>query len=949
MALVPHCLRLALVPLVLAAAAQAQAQDLHALPVAAAAPFEATGLRPCSRGGSASCAAMARAGALWPMTTGAQAAQQQVSGLRVALPADAAAPPPTPVHGRPGRGLLFAMALAIGVLSVTVVVLFLQNRRRLRAERRASDSAAQLCTLVQAIPDVIWLKDLNGVYRACNVACEKLAGLQEADIIGKTDQEIFSAQHAQEFGSTDRAVIEAGMALTYEEWVKDPSGQRKLMLNTIAPTRDAHGRVIGVLGIGRDVTYLKETEKALRDLNETLESRVHERTSELLLALDAAEAASRAKGEFLANMSHEIRTPMNAVIGMTELALRAEPSPRQRRYLLNVKAASGSLLSVINDILDFSKIEAGKLSLANAEFSLAELLGNLKPVISSRARDKGLELLFDGAADVPPRLVGDASRLGQVLINLCHNATKFTERGEVLVSVTRVGDGEPVTLRFSVRDTGIGMSPAQMQRLFVPFSQVDASSSRKYGGTGLGLAICKQLVELMGGEIGVKSELGRGSEFHFTASFGVASTAADAVGAPTAVPLADELPPLRVLAVHHSATASRILVGLLRQLGHTPTVAASFNEGLAAARSAQRAGLPFHTVVLGSGPEPAQALACAGNLRRQVEFGAPRIVLACHYGSDDALQIEQQQVDAHLTRPFCLHSLHTALATAMRGAPPPPAAAACNPAVAPTPNAADLNQLRGLRVLLCEDNEFNQQVAQELLSSLAQVEVTIAADGLQCMAALRSGRFDAILMDVQMPHMDGYEATARIRSEPAWAQIPIIAMTAHAMTGVREKCLSAGMNDFVTKPFDPADLFAALARWTRPVALMPRSADGPTASATADGFNLEMALRHCSGNQALFQRLLQTFLGSRGDTPRELREAIAAGDLPNASLLLHTLRSNAGTFGAQALVVAIRELERRIAEGRLDHGDLPLDPFEREFNRFVDGLRAHVLGTVNGA
>ena len=919
--MVRNRLRLALAPLVLSAAAHAHAQDVHAAPVAPAATLAPFGLTPCPPGGGAAhCEATAGADAPARMNTRPQA------------------------PWRPDRNLVIAMALAIGVLGTAVAALLVQNRRRLRAERQASDNAVQLRTLVQAIPDVIWLKDLNGVYRACNVACEKLAGLQEADLIGKTDQDIFSAQHAQAFCSTDQAVIEAGVSVTYEEWVKAPDGQRKLMLNTIAPTRNAHGRVTGVLGIGRDVTYLKETEKALRDLNETLESRVDERTHELLLALDAAEAANLAKGEFLANMSHEIRTPMNAVIGMTELALRAEPSPRQRRYLLNVKAASGSLLSVINDILDFSKIEAGKLTMANAEFSLAELLGNLKPVISTKARDKGLELLFDGAADVPPRLVGDASRLGQVLINLCNNATKFTERGEVVLSVTRVSGGEPVTLRFSVRDTGIGMSPAQMQRLFVPFSQVDSSSSRRYGGTGLGLAICRQLVELMGGEIGVQSVPGRGSEFHFTARFGAASSVADAAGPP-----AIECPPLRVLAVHHSATACRILEGLLLRLGHTPAFAASFDAGLAAARNARLAGQPFDRVVLGSGPDPAEALACARSLRRQAEVGAPRIVLVCHYGNDDAQQIEQQQVDVHLTRPYCLQSLHAALTTAPQPAPPPPAAAAWNPAVAPALIAPELRPLRGLRVLLCEDNEFNQQVAKELLSNFAEVDVTIAADGVKCLAALRHGRFDAILMDVQMPHMDGYETTARIRNEPAWAQIPIIAMTAHAMAGDRDKCLSAGMNDFVTKPFEPADLYAALARWARPVALMPWSADGPAASATADGFNLEMALRHCSGNHALLQRLLQTFLGSRGDTPRELREAIAAGDLPNASLLLHTLRSNAGTFGAKALMAATRELERRIAEGRLDHEDLPLDPFEREFNRFVGGLRAHVLGTVNGA
>jgi signal transduction histidine kinase/ActR/RegA family two-component response regulator len=457
--------------------------------------------------------------------------------------------------------------------------------------------------------------------------------------------------------------------------VRRPDGALRIVKAEAALQRDDAGRAIRMVGVHIDVTGQRAAEDEIRALNASLERRVADRTAQLMAALDEgvrareqAESATRTKSEFLANMSHEIRTPMNAVLGMTDLALRGELGPRQRGYIERAKAAADSLLVIINDILDFSKIEAGKLEMHPEAFAIEQVLQRIASLANVRAHEKGLPLRMSVAPGVPARVIGDATRLEQVLLNLCTNAVKFTERGEVRLTVERVetaaADGG-VTLAFCVRDTGIGMTPAQIASLFQPFNQLDASTTRKYGGTGLGLAISKRLVEMMGGEIGATSTPGAGSVFRFTAVF-----------------------------------------------------------------------------------------------------------------------------DA---------------APALEGAPVPAGQAAAAPAVD--------TALRGRRLLLVEDNELNQIVAAELLGEVCGMQVTVAPDGTQALRELAEGTFDVVLMDVQMPGMDGYEVTRRVRAESPHRDVPVIAMTANARAEDRERCLAAGMNDFVSKPFEPEQLFGVLARW----------------------------------------------------------------------------------------------------------------------------------------
>ncbi len=671
--------------------------------------------------------------------------------------------------------------------------------------------------------------------------------------------------------------------------------------------------------------------------------------TQLEATLLEAQSATRAKSEFLANMSHEIRTPMNAILGMTDLALRTELTERQRGYMTKARAAAESLLVVIDDILDFSKIEAGKLDLEARDFSLDDVFERVTALIGLKAQRKGLELLLNTAADVPPVLVGDAMRLLQVLVNLCGNAVKFTENGEiVVVTVQVVGDDAPepgrfVRLRFAVRDTGIGMTPEQIKALFRPFSQVDASTTREYGGTGLGLAICRKLVALMGGEIGVDSQPGVGSEFHFTARFGIG-----ALAQATRLPAPGAHRDLRVLVIDDSANSREIFHDLLTLLGYAPAIETGGAAGLVELRRAASAGRPYDLVLLDWRMPGMDGFDVVRALRAvPLPGAAPAILLVTAYGDEEIVrEAARQGLAGCLAKPVSASTLLDAINGACG-----PQRAGRAPASAPARDrAAAPAALRGRRVLLVEDNELNRFVATELLCGVAGMDVTLAGNGQEALEQLRTARFDLVLMDIQMPGMDGHRATAQIRRNPALAALPVIAMTAHAMPSDREKSKAAGMNDHVSKPFEPAQLFEVILRWLAPAAPEPgvdaRSAASTPAAGPEAVVAFDLGLQRCLGRPDLYHKILGRYLAQRASTGNEIRAALDAGNIDAGQRAAHTLISTASMIGAAALSELAREAHDAIEARQSGQWPTVLDRIDALQLRIDNAIAAYLPGVA---
>ncbi len=694
-----------------------------------------------------------------------------------------------------------------------------------------------------------------------------------------------------------------------------------------------------VLGVGNELHDYDEADvEQLQLMGQELWRIVLRRRSEIELAKAklAAEAAATAKSVFLANMSHELRTPLNAVSGMTYLALQTELDSRQRFYVENIHGAAENLLRIINDILDFSKIEAGRLELEQTGFDLDDVMARVAGLIGKAAEEKGLELLFAPMHDVPTALVGDPLRLTQVLANLGTNAIKFTHAGEVTIGVRALQQqGDEVLLHFWVKDSGIGMDEAQQARLFQSFSQADASTTRRYGGTGLGLAISRALVQMMRGSIRVESSPGAGSTFHFEARFGLNSEPAA-----SHKPSPEELLGARALVVDDNAAAREILAGMATHLGMRVDSARGCEQALGMIDDAHRLGQGYDVVLMDWKMPGIDGVGCLRSMRERQAARDPRapevpaMIMVTAFSREQALrEAREHGVPVHsvLTKPVTPSRLLETVGHALQRRPEAPA---------PAPrsrrdelDASARERLAGSRILLVEDNEMNQQLMQALLGRWG-IDVAISGNGREALDLLaRDADFDAVLMDCQMPLMDGYQATQELRRRPAQAQLPVIALTANAMREDRDKALRSGMNDHIAKPVDMPRMLDTLARWIHPAAR--RQAEGagstpapaptptPTPGAAAaqtppgglPGIDLEAGVAACGGDAALHRTLLWQFAKAHDGFVARMAGLLRVGDRQSARLAAHTLKGDAGNIGATRLRAAAHGLESALRKG----------------------------------
>mgnify|MGYP000633198745 CR=1 FL=1 len=675
-----------------------------------------------------------------------------------------------------------------------------------------------------------------------------------------------------------------------------------------------------------------------------------------------SEAANQAKSTFLANMSHEIRTPMNAVIGMAQLMHQSELTDKQQNYLDKIDSSAKSLLNIINDILDFSKVEAGELEIENIPFQLEEVLVRVADIVGIKAQQKGLEFLFRVDPQTPNSLLGDPSRLSQVLINLAGNATKFTERGEIEISIKPLPlQNKQIRIEFSLRDTGIGLTQSQQANLFKPFIQADSSTTREYGGTGLGLAICKQLVELMGGEISIRSQPDIGSVFVFTVLFDLApsmTAATPQIGDKSKDKIFETLKGMPVLVVDDNSAARQILSEMVTAFGCEVVTAESGEQALCMIDAANKNDTPFSLLILDYKMPGLNGLQVASQVRANSSIPrSTNIIMVSALKPNEIFDDNSKVVvDGVISKPVTSSTLHDTIVTGM-GFSTQTYLGTARKKISHSEAAA---KLYGARILLVEDNEFNQEVARDLLEN-AHINVDIAVNGKEALKVLDE-KYDCVLMDIQMPVMDGYEATRTLRLDKRFRSLPVIAMTANAMLGDQEKCLAAGMNAYISKPINVMEMFTTMAQWVtvkppskdsdRPTLQDLRQTDSlPDITVTLPdmtSIDIKSGLARLSGDRSHYKNLLVLFYNNQKHFIDNFRTALAAHDHRAAMREAHTLKSVAGTMGLNTLAETAKELEEDCTQlndndlgydaikAKLEHIESILGPVIEELKPFVE-------------
>ena len=680
----------------------------------------------------------------------------------------------------------------------------------------------------------------------------------------------------------------------------------------------------------KQIGEMDKARKAMLNLMEDLD-----------VARQEADSAAQTKADFLANMSHEIRTPMNAIIGFSNLAMKTELDRKQRDYISKIQQSGKHLLGIINDILDFSKIEAGKLSVEQTEFELEKVMENVSNLISEKTTAKGLELVFCIEKGTSNYLVGDPLRLGQILVNYANNAVKFTEQGEIVVSAKVIEDtNSDCLIRFAVQDTGIGLTQEQIGKLFQSFQQADTSTSRKYGGTGLGLAISKKLANLMGGDVGVESEYGKGSTFWFTARLGKG-----AVKAKKYLPDPD-LRGRKILVVDDNEMSRMVLSEMLTGMTFAVKDVSSGKKALTEICAAAEKGEPYEVVLLDWQMPEMDGIATARAIRKLPITPQPHMIMVTAYGREEVLkEAAQAGLEDVLIKPVSSSTMFDTLVQVLGGKHEEQRAGE-QPATAGIENLADI---KGSSILLVEDNEFNQQIACELLTD-AGFRVDVAENGQKCLEMLDKHAYDIVLMDMQMPVMDGVTATREIRKIESFKDLPIIAMTANVMEADIEKCRAAGMWDHVGKPIDPDELFSKLMKWVKPrgaadvretvVTPLKETAKEETKPPKQDDLpdipdlDTSLGLKRVMGKKDFYLTMLKKYIDNQSEAPAQIRRSLDAGDYPTAERLAHTAKGVSGNIGATRLQELAAAVEKAIKDGESP------DVIEGLRSRFAD---AHAL------